>query len=616
MADAHNSSSHHAPRWTLVLAVLAAALAVWALVVAASGGLSLDLGFLRISSRNPVRPALIALTLITTAWWLGVREWLDIVVHRLDAMVGVLQPAAVALLTAAVLTLGIVYGTRAAGGSDSQGYISQSWLWLHGTLRLDHRFGLQMPWPDAPGTLAPLGYRTRDGEVLVPTYAPGLPLLMAVSRLFSSCGPYLVSVVCGSMLVIVTYLLGRKYFSGAAGLVAAVLTATSPTIFYMSLSPMADLPSATFWLSALVTAGRSVRRALAAGVLAGVAVVIRPNLVPLALFPWLLCVIRSAAVRPITVPTVLYGAGILPFVALVGWVNYHLYGSPFESGYAALSPMFRVAYGASNIVNYTLWWVQSQSILAAIFVLAVFKRHPPHRREAVVLMAFGVSVLLAYLFYLPFDVWWFLRFLIPAMPIAFLFCADVIEWGTSRLPRTARFAALAAFTFVSVVYTAHFSRQMSILESSEVEQKYVDAGVFVDRATPPEAVVISMQHSGSIRYYSGRLTLRYDLLDPAWLDRAISTLGTLGRPVYLLLDDWEEAPFRARHIGTRALDQLSAEPAATSRSGTLRFYALNGAPVLVTSKRIPHISRFQCPDISPRFATAGQPTAALPLHRP
>jgi len=462
-----------------------------------------------------------------------------------------------------------------------------------------------------------LGYRTRTGDVLVPTYAPGLPLLMAGTRLFSVCGPYLVSVISGSLLVVFTYLLGRKYFSTGAGLVAAVLTASAPTILYMSLAPMADLPSATFWLAALVVAGpSSIKRALAAGVLTGVAVAIRPNLVALAVFPWLLCVIHIRATRLMVRSTLLYGAGLLPFLALVAWVNNHLYGSPFESGYGALTPNFAVENATRNLANYPLWWLQSQGVLAFIFVLAVIKRHTPHRREAVVLMGFAVSVFLAYLFYLSFEVWWFLRFLIPAMPLAFLFCADVIEWATSRFPRAARFAALSAFTIASAAHAVNFSREVSILQSADEEQRYVDAGVFIDRATPPDAVVLSMQHSGSIRYYSGRLTLRYDSLDPAWLDRAVVTLENLGRPVYVLLDEWEEAPFRTRFAGQRTLNQLAAEPAATSRSGTTRFYAVNGAPVLLTSRRIPHISRFQCPDISPRFTTAGQPTAGTRSHRP
>jgi hypothetical protein len=251
-------------------------------------------------------------------------------------------------------------------------------------------------------------------------------------------------------------------------------------------------------------------------------------------------------------PTLLFAAGVLPFVALVAWVNNHLYGSPFESGYGPLAPGFAIENGARNLANYPLWWLQSQGFLAFIFLLAAIKRHTPHKREAVVLIGFGVAVFLAYLFYIPFDAWWFLRFLIPVMPLAFLFCADVIEWATSRFQRVTRFAVLSAFTIASAAYAANFSRQVSILQSGDGEQKYVDAGVFIARATPPEAVVLSMQHSGSIRYYSGRLTLRYDSLDPAWLDRAIATLGRLGRPVYLLLDEWEEEPLRARADRSRA----------------------------------------------------------------
>src|SRR4030095_7942731 len=165
---------------------------------------------------------------------------------------------------------------------------------------------------------------------------------------------------------------------------------------------------------------------------------------------------------------------------------------------------------------------------------------------AVVLIGFGVAVFLAYLFYIPFDAWWFLRFLLPVMPLAFLFCADVIEWATSRFQRATRFAVLSAFTIASAAHTVNFSREVSILQSADEEQRYVDAGVFIDRATPPDAVVLSMQHSGSIRYYSGPLTLSCDSLDPAWLDRAVVTLETLRRPVYVLLDEWEEAPFRTR----------------------------------------------------------------------
>ena len=599
------------------LAIVAGVLGLWALLIAITGGVFFELGPVRISSRNPVRPAVLAIVLAAIAWRVGLGIWLETAARPLEAFSGILQRAAVAVLAAGLLVIGFAYGVRAAGGSDPQGYVSQSSLWLQGHLRLDHRFSRQVPWPDGPGTFAPLGYRTRDGQVLVPTYAPGLPLLMAATRLFSVSGPYFVSVICGAALVVLTYLLGRKYFSPGAAVVAAALTASAPTVVFMSLWPMADLPSATFWIAAFVVAGPSSRwRALAAGVLAGIAVAIRPNLVLLTIFPWLLCVIRSQAVRPAVLPTLLYAAGVFPFVALVAWVNNYLYGSPFESGYGPLSPGFTYDNAFRNLKNYPLWWLESQSVLAFIFVFAAFKHHTSHTREAIVLMAFSAAVFLAYLFYIPFDVWWFLRFLIPAMPLAFLFCADALDSLTTRLPQALRFATLSAFTIAMMAYTVNFSRQQAVLNPGEGEQKYVDAGVFIDRATPPGAIVLSMQHSGSIRYYSGRLTFRYDSLDPEWLDRAIATLEQMGRPVYLLLDEWEVAPFRARFTGQRILAQLDAEPVATGRGGTPKFYALNNAPILVTSKRIPHVSRFDCPDISPGFVTAGRPTDGAASHGP
>ena len=58
-----------------------------------------------------------------------------------------------------------------------------------------------------------------------------------------------------------------------------------------------------------------------------------------------------------------------------------------------------------------------------------------------------------------------------------------------------------------------------------------------------------MQHSGSIRYYSGRLTIRYDAFSPGRLPLTIEWLLARGYRPYILLEDWEELQYRAR-MGT------------------------------------------------------------------
>src|SRR5262249_59597563 len=67
------------------------------------------------------------------------------------------------------------------------------------------------------------------------------------------------------------------------------------------------------------------------------------------------------------------------------------------------------------------------------------------------------------------------------------------------------------------------------------EAKYVEVAGVVESITDPDAVIISMQHSGSLRYYAGRLTLRWDIGEPAWLDRAIDWLAPPVTPSCLAL---------------------------------------------------------------------------------
>ena len=87
------------------------------------------------------------------------------------------------VLAIITLILGIRFGTFVASGADSYGYVSQADLWLRHSLVVDQPLGRDAPWPDATWTLAPLGYRPGDQRgTMVPTYSPGLPMLMAVFK--------------------------------------------------------------------------------------------------------------------------------------------------------------------------------------------------------------------------------------------------------------------------------------------------------------------------------------------------------------------------------------------------------------------------------------------------
>ena len=198
-----------------------------------------------------------------------------------------------AALAAIVIGTGLVWNTRVAAGADAYGYVSQADLWLRGDLHIDQSFGASVPWPLARWTFTPLGYRPEpDGYRIVPQYSPGLPLLMAAFKAIAGqCAIFWVVPICGGVLVGATYAIGRRLGRPIVGVAAAWLVATSPTVLFMLMAPMSDVPAAAAWAVSVACAlGQTPLAAFSAGVAAAVAILIRPNLAPIAgiIFLWLL----------------------------------------------------------------------------------------------------------------------------------------------------------------------------------------------------------------------------------------------------------------------------------------------------------------------------------------
>jgi hypothetical protein len=558
------------------LLAVAAILLTWSAVVAISGGFRLELWGFRISSRNALRIFLIGAVPAVIAWRLAYVERLDAWLVRVRPRIRSLAPAIVWVMAVGVLAIGVRYGSHAVAASDQSGYVSEAALWARGTPRIDVDYASNLPWPDAKDTLMPLGYRIGAGGAMVPTYAPGLPLLMALARAAGRCGPFLVMPVCAAMLVLFTFQLGRRLFDTGTALAGAALVACCPVMLFMSLTPMSDLPSAAFWIGALALAIRRTTAAtVAAAIFTGIAVVIRPNLVPLVVFPWLMAVVRCQTLGEAARRTMLFAAGSIWAPLAVAWINSALYGSALSSGYGDVGAAFSVANAIANLKRYPAWWLESQGPIGLLCLVSLWRRRDTVRREFLVTVAFALSAILLYLFYLPFDAWWYLRFVLPAIPVLLLLCADTLGWFARRTHTT--FAvAMAVFVLVAGVHAFRFLQARDVLGTGYGEERYPEAALYVGSALPPDAVIVTMQHSGSIRYYTGRMIVRWDTLNPAWLDRAVAFLSDKGVATYALLEYWEEAEFRERFKGQQLLEELDRGPMATARAGEIRLYPLSG----------------------------------------
>src|SRR5262245_3672514 len=166
-----------------------------------------------------------------------------------------LRPLAL-LLAAIAIAAGLHFGTFAASGADSYGYVSQADLWLQRRLIIDQPLGRDAPWRYATLSLAPLGYSPGDHRgTMVPIYPPGLPLLMAAFKaLAGDTAKYVVVPLLGGLTVWLTYLLGVRLAGPVAGTLGALALLVSPAFFFQLMWPMSDVPVTFWWLASILLA--------------------------------------------------------------------------------------------------------------------------------------------------------------------------------------------------------------------------------------------------------------------------------------------------------------------------------------------------------------------------
>jgi hypothetical protein len=498
------------------------------------------------------------------------------------------RPASLAaLLSAGVVLIGVVFGTWVAGGMDSYGYVSQSDRWLSGRLIVAEPDAAAVPWPNGIQTVVPIGYvPTPDGTGSAPYYSPGLPLLMTAARIVGGyCAIFWVVPISAGLLVFSTFAIGRQVHNDTTGLVAAVLAATSPALLFMSTSPMSDVPAAAGWAIALALAvGRGplpLRRAIGAGLAAGIAIMTRPNLVPIAALIAFYLLLRpriDRTWRGNVRAALTFSAVVVPFCVFMAWIHTLWFGSPIKTGPGDLTgDLFSAANILPNLCLYPSWFIATQTPLALAGVAALFLpvrrlwRSADGAAIAIFFAAMFVVVLFIHTLFVPLDEWWYLRYLLSLWPPIFVGLALVLSllWE-SRRPGS-KIVAVAVIA-VLCVFGLRVAAVRGAFRNGPQERRYVEAARLVAARTPDTAVILSNQHSGTARYYSGRMTLRYDWIPREWLDRALAWLDAQGRPAYVLLEEWELDRFREHFKDQGAAGALDRQLVFVSRGDGPRVY--------------------------------------------
>jgi hypothetical protein len=452
------------------------------------------------------------------------------------------------LIALAVYAVFLVrYTTVAAGGADSSGYLNSARLLAHGHLQWKQRIPAEFGPPSALNRahFTPHGFfPLTDPVVLPPTYPPGLPLHFALGGklLGWDVGPRLIEVGAALAAVWLMWLLARElglnHWLAAAG---AVALGACPVFLFASIQPLSDT-LATAWCAAAVLAALRARRAhrwaFACGLAFAIAVLVRPTNVVLA--PALLVLLGFAWRR-----LALFAAAGLPGALWLGYYNNTLYGSALKSGYGDWRLSFATSYFVPTMQHFAYWLVRLLPAGLLVFTVAAFVRRETRTRETLALVLWFAAVTGLYACYqVSHEVWWCLRFILPALPALILlsllgFAALAARWPEQR---RARFQLIGALVFAGWAAAAsrYWTSNLGLLWTKQYEDVYATACLDARVKLPPQSLVVTFYASGAIYYYTDFPILRWDLMGAPDFVHYATLAKNAGRPIYALIFEAEE----------------------------------------------------------------------------
>jgi 4-amino-4-deoxy-L-arabinose transferase-like glycosyltransferase len=522
--------------------LLAATVAI--AVIGGLAGIDITIGRVSLSSHGPLRVLALTLVLAAIRWRLGVESlpnWLA----RL-AMLTAICGSAAAWLRFLVSTI---------GGADSYGYVSASSLIAEGRIIADAPIAQWLSAGNRMALASPLGWTpSPDNAGIAPTFPIGVSLVMALfTRVGGASAVYFVAPVMGAIALALVYRLARQWYDAETALFATALVAWNPVFITYAKQPMSDVPATMWMVLALLLAVRSTPvTAFAAGLAAGAAVITRPALLiagavtPLLArrgqAPWLRAALAAAG----------FAIGVIAQMA----IQNHLFGSPFSSGYGAAGNLFSLDHLATNLGIFTrhLWTVAGPFWLLGLLLGLVAARPEPRGKPAAVCLAVAAP----YVFYLPFDHWETMRFLLPGLvPLTVVVADGLIKIARSPLNRAAAATIVGALLAITVWRSESLLRASSVWQVAALEERYPLAGQWVNVNTPANSVVLANQHSGSLRWYGKRQTLRWDVIAPEDLVTTVRDVESHGAAAYVALEGAEVELFDAKFA--TVIDQLRVD---------------------------------------------------------
>lgn len=439
-----------------------------------------------------------------------------------------------------------------AGDSDSSGYMNNARLLSEGRVSVaQRRLPVEAAGNVAPFTFVPLGFRPVKDGAMVPTYPTGLPLILAAISTVTnwSAGPFLAIGIQSWLGVVLVYVLGRRFgLERGWALLGAAMLGLGPLYLFLSFQVLSDMPSMVWTTAAILLAWDSrsnpgFLRPLGTGAVFAMAVLVRPSnflaVVPLALvlgFDWR----RWFA----------FGLGGLPGAVFLAVYNNAAYGSVFASGYQGIPNLISVAAVAPTLLHYVRWLPVLMTPVAILGFGLPWLSKPDARAKSLLIAWIIVFCGFYACYYFTRETWWYLRFVLPAFPPMIIASLLVTQALVRRLrSRVVGMIAATAITCLVLAWSGWWAHRLYVFDTGVGISVYPQAAGWARENLPKDAVIVAMQTSGSLFFYTDFTFVRWDVLQPGSTALVNKSLAAQNRPLYAILFPFEEDALKARIPG-------------------------------------------------------------------
>jgi hypothetical protein len=383
-------------------------------------------------------------------------------------------------------------------------------------------------------TYVPLGFTPVGKHEMVPTYAMGLPLfILGMSHLTGWDQAANATIWLHAMLslVILYWLSIVMGLSHPLAFLGTIVLGLSSIFIFMSLQAMSDVPALAWCSFAVLTSWlsrKNARWAVIAGTAFSVCVLLRPTNI-LLIFP------VAAALGLDGKRWLWFLTGGIPGGVFQAVVNEQLYGRVVATGYGDARWLFRLEYILPGVLAYAQW-LPVMLTPAVFFVARIpFQRSLRGDRRQITLIVWTAAFLGFYAFYFhTHENWTYSRFALP------VFSALIILMLLAMRETFSGFSVKLRWTFgvLMVIFVTGWNAlwltRLHVLPEGR-EEVYGAAAIWANENLPSNSVILAMQTTGALLYYTKFTFVRYEQFNRDTFRNVEQACVASGRPIYAML---------------------------------------------------------------------------------